>query len=131
MRGLRLGMMATVLALLALTSLALCGFQGATYPLTLCGALELLGTAAVVNVLLGAFISALVEYWPVWEGLAPKLKRPVILGFCLVVPVASLIVRSALCGALVDQDSIYLAFMAGVAAFTGSQFAHIPQLPSR
>lgn len=115
---------------LALVSFALMAFQQAAYPPTLCEALGLLGTAAVVNALLGAFIALLLEYWPAWEGLVPKLKRPVVFGFCLVVPVASLIARSALCGAVIDQNVIYLAIMAGITAFTGSQFAHIYKLPS-
>lgn len=125
--------MLVVVALISLVVVALSvmGFQAVEPPGTLCEALALLGTAALINVLLGGFVAALVEYWPAWEGLPPKWKRPIIFAFCLVVPVISLLARYALCGGVIDQDAIYLAFMAGLAAFTGSQFAHIYKLPGR
>lgn len=124
--------MLAVVAVISLIVMALSvmGFQAVEPPSTLCEALTLVGTAAVINLLLGAFIAALVEYWPAWEGLPAKSKRPIIFGFCLVVPLVSLLASYALCSGVIDQDTIYLAFMAGLAAFTGSQFAHIKKLPS-
>ena len=124
--------MMTVVALISLivVALSVMGFQAVEPPSTLCEALALLGTAAFVNILLGAFVAALVEYWPRWEGLPAKSKRPIMFGFCLVVPVLALLASYVLCNAVVTQDSLYLAFMAGLAAFTGSQFAHIYKLPS-
>jgi hypothetical protein len=134
MSGKRVPKIVLVVALViasALVSLGIVGFEEAMYPPTLCEALILLGTAVVINALLGAFIAMLLEYWPAWEGLVPKLKRPVVLGFCLVVPVLSLVARFVLCAAVIDQNEIYLAIMAGITAFTGSQFAHIYKLPTK
>ncbi len=122
---------AVVLIFLVLAALLVMGFQAVEPPATLCEALALLGTVALINMLVGAFVAALVEYWPAWEGLPPKWKRPIIFVFCLVVPLISLLARYALCGAVLNQDTAYVAFVAGLAAFTGSQFAHIKKLPSR
>ncbi|HUW95111.1 MAG TPA: hypothetical protein VMW58_04945 [Anaerolineae bacterium] len=119
-----------VLALLVIMVATLCGFQEQPYPPTLCEFLLLIGTAAFIQIAAGAFVSVLVEYWPAWSELPPKWKRPIMFGFCLVVPVGSLLARAFLCGAGIDQDVIYLGMMAGLAAFAGSQFAHIRKLPS-
>ena len=124
--------MRVIVMLLALVvlALALSAFQGPAPPGTLCEALAWLGTSAAISLLLGGFIAALLEYWPAWGGFAPKIKRPMVFGFCLAVPVLSLIARYFLCGAVMNQDTIYLAMLAGMITFTGSQFAHIPKLPS-
>lgn len=97
-------------------------------PKTLCDALVMLGTGAAISALIGVLVSGLVEYWPQWKDLPPKWKRPVILAFCLVVPLGAVAARYALCGLAVDQDVLYLAAMAGLMAFATSQFAHIPKL---
>lgn len=130
-KRLRLVLLLTGLVTLAL---ALLGFQAQPYPPTLCEALELLGTVALIEVAVGAIIAAAVEYWAGWASLAPKAKRPILFAFCLVVPLGSLGLRVLFCGAAVDQNVIYLATMAGLeasAAFMGSQMAHIYKLPSK
>lgn len=119
-----------IVALLAALALTLSAFQGVNPPSTLCEFLVLLGTSAFVNLLVGAFVAVLLEYWPAWDGFAPKVKRPIVLGFCLVVPVVSLIGQNLLCGVGINPDAIYIAIVAGVMAFTGSQFAHTYKLPS-
>jgi len=122
---------AVAMALLLVFMVAtVCAFQAQPYPPTLCEMLLLFGTAAVIQTGAGALVAALVEYWPGWAGLAPKWKRPMIFAFCLVLPLASLAVRVLLCGALLTQDTLYLAGAAGAFAFAGSQFAHIYKLPS-
>lgn len=120
-----------MLTILIGAMLLIMGFQADVPPATLCDALALMGTSAAVGLLLGAFIAVLLEYWPAWEGLPPKWKRPIVLLFCLVVPLVSLVSRFALCAAVIDQDTIYLAVLAGITAFTGSQFAHNFKLPSK
>lgn len=130
----RLRLALTVVATVALAMasiVALSGFQDQPYPPTLCEALALIGTGIFIEMALGAFVAFLVEYWPLWETLAPKAKRPILVVFCLVVPLISLGGRALLCGAVMDQDTIYLAAAAGAFAFMGSQFAHIYKLPSR
>ena len=127
MKRLRVAMLLPVVIIVAL---ALCAFQGGALPETPCEALTWIGTSAGIGMLLGVAVSAALEYWPAWEGFAPKIKRPIVLGFCLVVPVLSLVGQSLLCGAGIDQQALYRALLAGIAAFTASQFAHIPQLPS-
>ena len=123
--------LAAMVVLLTLLMVAtLCAFQEQPYPPTLCEMLLLFGTAAVIQTGAGALVSVLVEYWPAWAGLAPKWKRPIILAFCLVLPLASLGARALLCGAAMTQDTLYLGAAAGAFAFVGSQFAHIPKLPS-
>ena len=97
-------------------------------PKTLCDALVMLGTGAAISALIGVLVAVLVEYWPLWKDLPPKWKRPIILAFCLVTPLAAVAVRFAVCGLAVDQDVLYLAAMAGLVAFAGSQFAHISKL---
>jgi len=119
-----------ILTLVVIMVVSLCGFQEQPYPPTLCEALLLIGTAVFIQTAAGAFIAALVEYWPAWEGLPPKWKRPIIFGFCLAVPLVSLVVRVALCGSVLNEDTVYLAAAAGAFAFAGSQFAHIYKLPS-
>lgn len=126
----RLVVFVATILLAASVILLLSGFQDQPYPPTLCEALAQIGTAVFIEMALGAFIAMCVEYWPAWEGLPTKLKRPIVVGFCLVVPVISLGARGLLCGAVIDQNTIYLAAAAGAFAFMGSQFAHIYKLPS-
>lgn len=125
----RRGRTAAIVLLAIVVGLIVCAFQEAPYPATLCEALEMMGTSAVASAATGVLVFILLEYWPAWDGLAPKWKRPIVFGFCLVVPVLSLLARVALCAAILNQDTIYLALAAGVWAFGGSQFAHIYKLP--
>jgi hypothetical protein len=100
-------------------------------PETLCGALEMIGTAPIIQLAAGAFAAMLLEYWPKWKDIAPKWKRPIVFVFCLVVPVVSLLGQVATCGAVLTPDRLYQALVAGALAFASSQFAHIYKLPSR
>jgi len=120
-----------VLALSMLLILLFCGFQEQPYPATLCEALLLAGSVTVIQGVVGALIAVLLEYWPAWDGLPPRSKRPIIFGLCLVVPILALVARGAACGTQLTLDAFYLAVLAGCIAFTTSQFAHIPKLPSR
>jgi MFS superfamily sulfate permease-like transporter len=123
----------TVIAVLALCLAAIptIGAVVEEPPDTVCGALEMLGTAPIINLAVGAFVAALLEYWPKWSEVAPKWKRPIVFVFCLVVPVVGLIGRVAFCGAVINPDEIYRALSAGALAFASSQFAHIYKLPSK
>jgi len=129
-RARRILALVAIVILVALLIVSLCGFQDQPYPPTLCEALLLLGTAAFIQTAAGALIAVLVEYWPAWKLIVPKAKRLVVIGFCLVFPVAALGARVLLCGAVMTQDTLYLAAAAGAFAFLGSQLAHIYKLPS-
>jgi len=99
-------------------------------PATLCGFLAEMMGVTLINAIVGVAISWLVEYWPWWAEAPPKWKRPIILGLCLVVPLGGLGLSYVLCAPVITKDAIYLAIMAGLAAFASSQFAHIRELPS-
>lgn len=126
--------MKRVLILLALVVLVVtltASAYGQEPPDTLCEALEMLGTAPLIAAAAGAAIAVALEYWPWWGAAAPKWKRPLVLGFCLALPVLSLVARVPLCGAMIDPDTIYRALLAGGTAFVTGQFAHIYWLPSK
>ena len=117
-----------IIALLAMVQVAM-EAKEAELPETPCEALEMLGTAPVIQIGIGAFTALLLEYWPAWKGLPSKSKRPIVFGFCLVVPVLALLGRAGLCGAEVNLQTLYEAALVGGVAFVTSQFVHIKQLP--
>lgn len=91
--------------------------------------LRWLCTPSAVMVAVGIILSFLVEYWPKYAGLAPKWKRLVFAGLCLVVPILSA-VAGALSGVFPWswEPTFWQAIVAGFAAFSSGTAAHVRKL---
>ena len=82
-----------------------------------------------INLIIGFVLSFVVEWYPSWGNLPPRVKR-IAMGFLsLVVPIAA----AALSVAMGYQDSsfestFWPAIVAGFTAFTGSQAGHLRSL---
>jgi len=82
-----------------------------------------------INAAVGVLLSILLEYLPGWESKAPKLKRPIVLGLCLAVPLLATLVLAQLGQVAASElDTWWLAIMAGATAFSTSQLAHLRKL---
>ena len=82
--------------------------------------------AAIVAVLLSWFV----EWWPAYEGWAPRVKRVVFLGLCLIVPVLAATARGAFGYTPWSFDPLYWhAIWHGFAAYGAGNIAHIRKLP--
>jgi hypothetical protein len=94
----------------------------------LCNWLLSLATDNVVlAALIGSIISVLAEFWPGWDSLTFEMKRWVILGLCLGVPIAALLlgVYALACAGMVLTAATFAQAVAiGCAAFAASQVVH-------
>ena len=83
------------------------------------------GVAAIVALLL----SWLIEYWPRYKLLEPKLKRLVFGALCFIVPVIGALLRAATGQVTLTFDPlIWQALVAGAAAFGAGTALHTPKL---
>jgi len=98
--------------------------------MTWCDALETMRTVqGVVAIIFGVGLSYLIEYWPKFEELDAKIKRLVIVGICLTVPLVALGLAWATgCVANPTGEDVWQAVMVGGVVFLGSQFAHTREL---
>jgi len=85
-------------------------------------------TEAGIGAVLGVLLSYVVEWYPKWDTLAARVKRLVLLGLCLLIAVAMLLLNWQLCGAALDADTVWQALSAGLAAFAAGQVAHLRKL---
>ena len=94
--------------------------------MTWCKALEFARTTeGIAAILFGVLLSYIVELFPKWEGLDGKVKRFVILGLCLVLPVGALLAAwASACAEIPTGEDVWQAVLAGMLAFGASTFAH-------
>jgi len=84
-----------------------------------------------VNVIVGALLSVVVEYWPAYDALEPKWKRLGMAGLCLLVPFLATVaaVATGEFGAWGDWATTWWpVLLSAFAAFTGATVAHIRKL---
>jgi hypothetical protein len=75
-------------------------------------------------------LSFVVEYFPQYEALAPKVKRLVFLGLCMIVPLLAATARGALGYEPWSFDPLYWhALWAGFAAYGVGNVTHTRRLP--
>jgi len=88
------------------------------------------GQGPGVAIIVGFALSVLVEYWPGYGKLLPKIKRLVFFAFCLAVPViaAGLAVLSKFQGPGWEL-TWWPALQSGFVAFTAGTLTHLPRLP--
>ena len=90
-----------------------------------------MGTVGGINVIVGFILSFVVEWFPVYEALAPRWKRLVVMVLSFVIPVLSVAGLWAMGQVVVSVDVVWLALSAGFAAYFGTQVAHAKELSSR
>ncbi len=84
-----------------------------------------------VNALVGVGLYYLVDYWPEFELLAPRIKRLLVASLCLVIPlVATLLSVFTLGLPIGDWANVWWpAIVAAAAAFTSSTIVQAKDLP--
>jgi len=93
------------------------------------GFLRLLSTPNGIAAAVGVVLSFVAEYIPKYENLAPKMKRLVFLGICLVVPLlAAVLGILTVDWALSWEDTFWPALLAAAIAFGGGTVAHVRKL---
>lgn len=90
--------------------------------------LEYAGTAVGINVIIGFLLSFVVEWFPKYEGLAPRWKRLIVVVLSFVIPVTSALVLWLTGEVELSYNVVWLALSAGFAAFFGSQVGHAREL---
>lgn len=93
--------------------------------------LEYAGTAVGINVVIGFLLSFVVEWFPRYEGLAPRWKRLVVAVLSFVIPVVSVVALWVMGEVQLSYNVVWVALSAGFAAFFGSQVAHGRNLRAR
>lgn len=82
-----------------------------------------------VSAVVGALLSVLVEYWPVFDTWAPRWKRATMFLLCLVVPVLASGLGIASAGWPATWEATFWpALVAGFTAFVSSQAVHVRKL---
>jgi len=77
----------------------------------------------------GIVLSALVEYIPKYDNLAPKWKRLVFLGVCFIIPLCAAGLAVLTTGAPLSWEATFWpAVLAGGIAFGGGTVAHTRKL---
>ena len=85
----------------------------------------------LVAAAVGFILSWVVEWFPAYEKLAPRVKRIVFLAVCLVVPIVAVTVRGLLGYASWTFDPLYWhALWNGFIAYGVGNLAHIRKLPA-
>ena len=86
----------------------------------------------MIGVIVGVLLSLLVEYWPKYETLEPKVKRLVFGGLCLIVPTVGVIlgVYTGL-QVLVWDTTVWPALVAAAVAFGAGTVAHTRKLTAK
>ena len=90
--------------------------------------LKYAGSAVGINVIVGFLLSFVVEWFPKYEGLAPRWKRLVVVVLSFVIPVSSAVVLWLMGEVELSYNVVWLALSAGFAAFFGSQVGHAREL---
>ena len=95
-----------------------------------CKALEYAKTVeGILAIVFGVGMSYLLDVFPKFEELDAKAKRYIVMGICVAVPVAALLLSWATkCIPTLTGEDIWQAVMAGGLAFGASQFAHARKL---
>jgi hypothetical protein len=84
----------------------------------------------LVAAIVGFVLSFVVEWWPAYEKLAPRVKRVVFLGLCLIVPVLAAALRGLLGYTPWSFDPLFWhALWHGFAAYGVGNIAHTRELP--
>jgi hypothetical protein len=84
-----------------------------------------------INVLVGGAIYYLVEYWPEFELLAPRMKRLVVAGLCLVIPLLATLLSVFSVGLPANDwaNTWWPVIVSGFAAFTTLTMIQSKYLP--
>ncbi|MDH7487523.1 MAG: hypothetical protein QHJ81_14765 [Anaerolineae bacterium] len=91
--------------------------------------LRLLLTAEYIHAVIGFVMSFVVEWWPGFTELQPRVKRLVFMGLCFVIPLLSVVLQLAAGYAEFDFEGlVWPALVAGALAFLGGQVAHLRKL---
>lgn len=80
--------------------------------------LDSLMTVAGINAAVMFVFSFVVEWFPAWENVEPKLKRAVMIVLSFAFPLAAMLLQGRY-----DTASLWLALSAGFAAFMANQVA--------
>lgn len=82
-----------------------------------------------INAAIGFLMSFVVEWFPRWDDLAPRIKRLVMLAFCMALPLLATLLGT-LTGYLDSSFALtwWPALVSGLAAFASSTVAHARQL---
>lgn len=84
----------------------------------------------LVAVIVGLILSVVVEWFPQYEALAPRVKRVAFWGLCLLIPIVAATVRGVLGFAEWSFDPLYWhAIWQGAGAAGIGTLAHIRKLP--
>ena len=90
--------------------------------------LKYAGSAVGINMIIGFLLSFVVEWFPEYDGLAPRWKRLVVIVLSFVIPVCSAFALWLMGEVELSYNVVWLALSAGFAAFFGSQVAHARNL---
>ena len=91
-------------------------------------ALTYASTPNGIALVVGIILSILAEYWPKYHKFDKKTKRLVMAAASVFIPLAALLLGALCYDQPVDVDAIWAAVLAGGAAFSSSQFAHLRKM---
>ena len=84
---------------------------------------------AGINAIVGLILSYAVEWYPNWENLPSRIKRPVMLAVCMIVPLLALTIGLVTGTQSGDFNTLWWpVIVAGFTAFATSTVAHIRKL---
>ena len=83
-----------------------------------------------IEAAIGFLLSFVVEWFPNWETMSARVKRLVMIGICLVIPLGSKLIELLVFGGAFNDipGTWWLPFAAGVTAYISSQVAHLRKL---
>lgn len=96
--------------------------------LSLVAFLRWAGTGPGISLIIGVALSFVVEWFPGYAGLVPRVKRLGMLLVSFIIPVVALVLLVLLQEVVFSWNAVYLALAAGFAEFYGSQIAHARRL---
>ena len=96
--------------------------------MSLLEALHFCATPNGIALVVGVLLSLVAEYVPPYQNLESKWKRLVMAAASLFLPLAALLLGFLLYEQPFTPDTIWAALVAGGAAFTSSQIAHLRTL---
>ncbi len=85
-----------------------------------------------INAAIGVLLFFIMEWWPQFETLAPRVKRLVALVLCMVIPLLATLASVATLGLPMNDwpGTWWPALVAGGAAFSAATVAHTRDLPA-
>jgi hypothetical protein len=90
------------------------------------------GSGPGLNIIIGAVLSFVVEYWPAFLRLDRKWRRLVFAGLCLIVPLAFALLRVLSGDAALSWDPLlWQAVLAGAASFGAGTLADTRSLRNK